>query len=181
VAEGEFATSDFLEMISEAASEEGLIFNAVGASMEPFVRGGDKVRISASRGGYSVGDVVLYPAGGEFVLHRVIGFRRSGGDASLLTKGDSRLDPDPPLLADAVLGKAVEVGGQDYARGLWRLINPLMGHLSSLQGRAYFGVASSAVYRRFGPRSRSVKGSLASVFLALTNPVSLVVRLLRKK
>jgi signal peptidase I len=181
VAEGAFEASDFMELISAAASKDGLVFTSVGRSMEPFVLDGDKVRVRACRGGCSVGDVVLFQAGGGLVLHRVIGFQNSGGVAFLLAKGDNRLDPDPPVQVDAVLGKAVGVGDADYTRGFWRLINPLLGRLSSLQGGVYVGVASSAVYRRFGPRSRFVKESLASIFRALTNPVSVVVRLLRKK
>jgi hypothetical protein len=52
------------------------------------------------------GDWVLLRRSDAMILHRLLGFDRAG---LLLTKGDSRLAPDPPWPRDALVGRAVSL------------------------------------------------------------------------
>lgn len=87
-----------------------------GSSMWPAIPPGARLRVRL--GGQvpcRVGDVVLYLAGDGYTVHRVVSrARRISGQAYLLTEGDSRFAPDPPVPCGRVLGTvvAVEVTGQ---------------------------------------------------------------------
>jgi len=62
-----------------------------------------------------VGDIALYLGDDGYTVHRVVSIARDmSGRAYLLTEGDARLAPDPPVACDKVLGAvvAIEIGGQ---------------------------------------------------------------------
>jgi hypothetical protein len=85
---------------------------AVGSSMQPSIRDGDWLLLDFAACEAKIGEIVFFPLGQRLVVHRVI--RRSLRDGAwvLETKGDARLDVDPPVHATDVLGvvRAVRAG-----------------------------------------------------------------------
>ena len=81
-----------------------------GASMEPFIRDGEEVRVEPLRGLPRLGEVALARvAGGGVVLHRVVGRTAAG---LLVLRGDAQETADAPVARADVLGRAVAVGGR---------------------------------------------------------------------
>jgi signal peptidase I len=80
-----------------------------GTSMVPSILPGDF--ISVRRAGIpdiSAGEIVLFFRDARFFVHRVV--RRislSGGESSLITRGDRLLYDDPAVSADQLLGRVV--------------------------------------------------------------------------
>ncbi len=86
---------------------EGLRFRVRGRSMEPALGTGDMVRVTAARL-LLPGDLVLYRSPEAFVVHRLLGWYRSGGRPWLLTQGDAVRTPDFRVSPTDVVGR---VGG----------------------------------------------------------------------
>lgn len=84
---------------------------ATGWSMRPLIPPGGTVRVEpASVGDVRPGDVVVVDAGGELLCHRL----RYVAGGRVVTRGDNTLDDDPPLPADALIGR-VEVPPSPHA------------------------------------------------------------------
>ncbi len=86
-----------------------------GISMEPLLQTGDVVVvIKTSPTHIRVGDVIVYHRyGGGFIIHRVIEIKKLGTASNglvFITKGDNNPYPDPPVLANQVVGKVLSVG-----------------------------------------------------------------------
>lgn len=78
----------------------------VGHSMRPLLRDGDRVRVRSLRPSEpDPGQIVLYVARGQWVMHRVL--RTSA--ARVKTRGDASWSADAPVERVAVLGVATEV------------------------------------------------------------------------
>lgn len=85
--------------------------------MWPRIRSGDVVRVEPlGEGGPRIGDIVLLAMDGGYVLHRVV--RLTGN--TVLTRGDNRPMPDPPVRPVAVLGVAVARTRRGRTRRLGR-------------------------------------------------------------
>jgi hypothetical protein len=87
-----------------------------GSSMAPAIPVGARLRVRLeSQRPCQVGDVVFYMADGGYTVHRVV-HRAHGASGMdyLLTEGDARFGPDPPVPLRQVLGTvaAVEVDGR---------------------------------------------------------------------
>ena len=73
-----------------------------GRSMGATLADGAMARVSLQAGGSCAGgDVVLFRQGGTVVAHRVV--RRTAG--YLMTRGDARIAPDPPVPLERVIGR----------------------------------------------------------------------------
>ncbi|HEX9104190.1 MAG TPA: S24/S26 family peptidase [Polyangia bacterium] len=73
-----------------------------GGSMRPLLVPGDLLRVRPARAAdVQPGDVVLFEFEGDLVCHRLV--HASGG--RVLTRGDDSPDYDPPLPADAIIGR----------------------------------------------------------------------------
>jgi signal peptidase I len=83
------------------------------------------------------GDAILIQRERDYLTHRLI--HKTG--KKLLTKGDNNLSPDPPVSAEAVIGRviAIQRGSQmiDLQTRKWRIINSLMAILSKLEWKAF--------------------------------------------
>lgn len=91
-----------------------------GASMRPFMKGGETVRVRrVPSQNLHIGDLVLYEdSSGSLVLHRIIGRRPvTPGTLHFETKGDGLRAPDDPVEDRQIMGKviAVERVGSDGA------------------------------------------------------------------
>jgi hypothetical protein len=113
-----------LPLAVELADDQPVFESAIhGSSMAPAIPARSPLRIRvASEPSYRSGDVVFYLRGGErFTVHRVLyRTRRASGPNYLLTAGDGRFAPDPPVPCDQVLGTVVSV----QIAGQWRLVDP---------------------------------------------------------
>jgi len=93
-----------------------------GSSMAPAIPPGARIRVRVSGQRPSqVGDVVFYLADDGYTVHRVVyRMRRKSSAEYLLTEGDARFAPDPPVATRQVLGTvvAVEVDGDWSPLGL---------------------------------------------------------------
>jgi signal peptidase I len=94
-----------------------------GTSMWPNLKKGDLVALKGvdSIGDLQVGDIIAFKHGSGLAIHRIV---KIEGE-TIVTKGDSNLNSDPPITFDQVVGKVPRVGGR-----LARV--PLAGHVSML-------------------------------------------------
>ncbi|HEU0074292.1 MAG TPA: signal peptidase I, partial [Dehalococcoidia bacterium] len=80
-----------------------------GISMEPAHKEGDVVLIKdVDEGDLHVGDVVVFEALGQKIMHRIIEQRAGpAGEMVIVTQGDNVALPDFPIAASQVSGKLV--------------------------------------------------------------------------
>lgn len=90
-----------------------------GVSMEPTIRAGDALLITAPPSSLRPGQVVLLDIDGRLVIHRVVA---SHSDGSLTTKGDANRDVDRWDRADASVA----------VKGVYRGRIPVLGRLLRL-------------------------------------------------
>lgn len=86
----------------------GMTIKLRGTSMLPVLKMGDLVRIEKVMNGFKIGDIVLFYANGEFILHRIVYIY---GDY-IITKGDHNQYLDTPMKSHRILGVAVEFSGR---------------------------------------------------------------------
>lgn len=103
---------------SDAAFESAIR----GSSMSPAIPGGAKLRVQLRSGHtYQRGDIVYYLSNNGYVVHRIIHVLRRGPAAGhMLTLGDNRLIPDPPIGKDQILGSVIAV----QTTGAWHPPGP---------------------------------------------------------
>ena len=79
-----------------------------GESMEPTLSGNDMVIALRQRGGYEVGDIIIFDGGNRLIIHRII---RIEDDGRYITQGDNPITnptPDPHIIYDEqVFGKQI--------------------------------------------------------------------------
>ena len=92
-------------LVSDAAAPVWV--DVKGASMEPSLVDGDRVLVEPLGAGVEPyrGEVVLARLASSLVIHRVV----TVSDGVAVTKGDARVDVDPPVRLDGVLGRVVQV------------------------------------------------------------------------
>jgi GNAT superfamily N-acetyltransferase len=87
-----------------AAGEAWIVLD--GASMEPALSPGDRLRVAPFRDrGPARDEIVVARRGGRIVAHRVVAL---DGDRVVL-RGDGLQSPDPPLALDDLIGRVIEV------------------------------------------------------------------------
>ena len=84
-----------------------------GMSMASSLPPQSRIRIELiNRARYELGEVIAFLVGSQVVVHRVVHQGRAGAAAGfVLTRGDSRLVPDPPVAYVRILGPVT---------GLWK-------------------------------------------------------------
>lgn len=104
------ASDDIVQAMLEARAEAGRssCVPIAGTSMCPLLRPGDIVEVVFGRARPRVGQILVYQAGDQVIVHRLICRR---GNGILLLAGDSRRQADPPVPREAVIGRAISVGG----------------------------------------------------------------------
>ncbi len=90
------------------------IFEVVTGSMKNSINVGDAVLVKINDK-YSVGDIVTYKSGNDFITHRVI----SEKDGYIITKGDANNVNDNPIDKSLVLGKVVKIIPE---LGIWKKV-----------------------------------------------------------
>jgi hypothetical protein len=95
------------DLLSQRHSVE---LSAYGRSMIPFLRPGQKVKLSPIPISNIVrGDLVAFQKQDYLVIHRVHQVIRSNGLEHLITKGDSNIHPDLSVTTDNYLAKVTSV------------------------------------------------------------------------
>jgi signal peptidase I len=133
-----------------------------GKSMSPFLRGGEMLTIKkVPPHTLRKGDLILFLTdNGSPVLHRIIRFRQSPGNARVFhTKGDALYGFDEPVHEAAVLGKVLRVeresrhtgenGSIDMDSFFRRRINYLVAVTSLVRGKCI--LAFSRIAKRIKP------------------------------
>ena len=88
---------------------ELLRFSAGGESMYPSIRDGDVLTIKPVHPSLlRVGEVVFCKTASQAVAHRLVWAKRNGRGFFLL-QGDRNMRPDPPVRADQIMGRVVEL------------------------------------------------------------------------
>ena len=107
-----------------------IAINPTGTSMIPLLRPGSTVMITGCSAEFvRVGEIVLFVQGEECLLHRVVSIERSDGQLRLITQGDARDRPDPPVHSSSLLGRLTSFGGTPSERLRARVVNRLFVHL----------------------------------------------------
>ena len=154
----------FIELVDEIIGQGNSIrFRVHGGSMHPFIRDNDVIEVKPINGSESrLGDVLLYrtPQKG-MVAHRLVKKQGENESVVLVTKGDSLLNLDRPVLSENVLGKVVAI---ESGKRKTNLDNPL-GRLTNL-----FLAKTST----FSPRIHSVIGKAKRALRKVLGGVSLM-------
>lgn len=109
-------------LIKEGVSVE---LNAYGQSMIPFLKPGQKVKLTPIEISFIVkGDLVAFKKQDYLVIHRVHTVISTHGVIQLITKGDSNLNPDEPVGKDNYLAKVSMI----YRGKTWRELSPTSIH-----------------------------------------------------
>jgi signal peptidase I len=126
--------------LARAGLREGdrVRLNVTGNSMAPLLRPGDAVWAEpAVPASLRRGDVVVVRCAGGLVTHRLVAV----GDGEWYTKGDNARHLDPPVTADAILGRvvAIERGGDRIElRGRqWAIVSRVLGLASWWEARLF--------------------------------------------
>ena len=98
-------------------------------SMEPTLRGGDAILAVPLTGGPARGDLIVFRQNDDLVVHRYIGPARTpAGESCWRTRGDGRMELDPPLHPSSARARAAAV----RVGGVWRSVE---GRSSRLYAR----------------------------------------------
>ncbi len=137
-----------------------------GSSMEPLLRHGDVVEVAHRPGPLRRGDVIVFKLGDSVVVHRLL--RQDRGRTRYLTRGDNRLDADPPVAAADVVGRVVAVRrGSRTVRldtAFWRAAGSLIAW-SGLGWLALYHPARTIKRQWFGTRRLTVWLLLQKILL----------------
>lgn len=116
---------------------------AIGRSMYPLIREGDRLEIVPPKGSFRVGDILVFYTEAGLVAHRVIKIQRqSGGRIRLIAKGDNVPRSDPPVPYEHVLGRVVRIIHADGRQTVlearkWQIFGQGLAILSSLEENIY--------------------------------------------
>ena len=105
------------------ARGESVWLRVRGASMRPWLREGDRIRIRPAAGGrLRRGDIALFWRGpGRPILHRVVRVRREAGAIRYDCLGDAESGPPETVPAPAVIGV---VAAASFHRWRYLALNP---------------------------------------------------------
>ena len=98
----------FLKEVSLSLLAEGksLQIKPTGYSMFPAICPGDVVIIAPvkDRSNLTPGDIVVFKRDTDFVLHRLTDIRHQENNIYCITRGDSSVNEDLPIIADKIIG-----------------------------------------------------------------------------
>lgn len=106
------------------------IIPIIGTSMLPMMKGGDQVLVVHGSAGVRRGDVIVFRCNSNLIAHRVLRIYESDGKLTFVTKGDNVLQCDPPVNANAIVGRVSAIKRRDRHiatdTAVWRTIGWLI-------------------------------------------------------
>lgn len=110
-----------------------------GRSMKPFLNKGMKVVVKHNRDLVKTGDIIVYLRNNRLILHRVLRIIKQGDNICFLTKGDSAMSFDNPLVdRSEVVGIVISISNNkktiDLKKWQWRSISKIITIGSFLVG-----------------------------------------------
>lgn len=112
-----------------------------GRSMLPLIWPGDQVLVTAVWQPATRGDILTFMQDGQLNTHRLLRTTNVGGQQLYITKGDNLWQPDPPLLATAIIGRveAMRRGKRVWGKNgrFWSLSNWYLTKQMRLQTAIY--------------------------------------------
>ncbi len=166
------ASGDVEKLRAILAAGGELRLAVTGWSMRPILREGDYLVVRPLEGPPRVGEVVVYSRAGHLWAHRLLARSPSGG--FMLTKGDARGRPDPPVTPGELIGRAVAVERDGRRTGLEGLASRLAGLAVSLSGPAAALGRRLAKSTGLGGGGRKRRLPAAGFALELSGPADLV-------
>lgn len=121
------------------SSGKGAWVEATGTSMQPGIRPGDRLYVDFGARRARLGEIVVFPDGGQVVAHRLVRRKRSSQGETLLTRGDATLHFDRPFPADRAFGVV-----RACRRGEDGAFTPIVNH--GPQAVVVAGVSAAAGY-----------------------------------
>jgi hypothetical protein len=113
------------------SSQHGYIKVVGENSMAPLIRSGDFVLVDPGFENIHRGHIVVFNTGHGLITHRVISIINEESGPRYVTKGDSRLWPDPHFSATDIIGRVSAVKRGDRQLDLdsksWRTLSWLIG------------------------------------------------------
>lgn len=116
----------------ELGNGKKITLRVSGDSMHPLMREGDPIHIEkCDPKELSIGDIITFKKDDVYVTHRVLWVLKKGDTIIFITKGDNKINTDPPVLPDHVVGKVILVRRRDrtidFDAPSWCFINRLFG------------------------------------------------------
>ncbi len=109
----------FSGLLSKSSREFEFLLQ--GKSMGPLLPDGSRIRVRlAADDQFTVGQVLTYVAKDRMVAHRLVRSVKSGSNRYLITRGDTTVCCDLPVLATSVLGPVIGC----CATGSWQPVGP---------------------------------------------------------
>lgn len=130
-----------IELLRKALTVAPMTLDLTGLSMFPAIRAGDRCRVtSVAPETIRVGDVILTTRETRLFAHRVVAIV-AGPPVQWIVKGDTLLVPDPPVVAEQILGQviALERRGKviDLRSAFRRRLGAVMARLSAPYSKAF--------------------------------------------
>jgi signal peptidase I len=131
--------------LAQLARAQTITLNISGVSMAPFLRAGDRIRISSfHKENIKTGDIVVVDNKEEnktwFYVHRVVNVLGAGGAKIYITKGDAQKKGfDAPVQLAQIIGKVREIYRSNNTKinletPFWKFLNPFLSYLSRTSG-----------------------------------------------
>jgi len=106
-------------------------FLVQGSSMIPTIKPNQKVKIIKTKKDFKIGDIIIFKSNSKNkknckIIHRIIKTKNN----KIITKGDNRLNCDPPIFYNKILGKVIKVGNKRVDTSYHNFINPIIAKTS---------------------------------------------------
>jgi signal peptidase I len=143
----------FCELLEDIARSSGEVrIRVTGASMLPAVWPGDVLTVkSCPASDLQPGHIVLYRRDGRLTAHRIL----SISPGSVLTRGDSQVNPDPPIAESEIVGMVLSISRNGRtvptAQTLWQRIASSILSRSDFLMRVALGLWRRSQARRNEP------------------------------
>jgi len=139
-------------------------FLARGGSMVPAIYPGDAIVVQ--RAGITeirIGEIVLFSRQGRWFLHRVRQILPSDSEPRLITQGDALATPDPPVLAEELLGRAIFLVRNGEQRALTSNLSVLHRGLRLAARHLPYFAALALSWHRHASRLKDLRGAAVVV------------------
>lgn len=141
----------------------------IGNSMSPMIRDGDRLIIDHGTGHIYKGDIIVFRANSQYVVHRVVRISISEDGPIFLLKGDGGYTFDQPITREQVVGKVIEILGSNghiqTCLFSWKITNFILATLSYGSGKCLTSDLPAwkfvhylfRLQSRIFPKNRSIK------------------------